>query len=63
MGLRCSAVVARHDRVLLIHRDRRDDWVLPGGSPEPGEGSGACVRREVREEAGLVVEPAEVAFV
>ena len=63
VGLRCSAIVIRNNEVLLVHREVSDDWVLPGGAPEQGEGSGACVRREVREETGLNVDPTAVAFV
>ncbi|WP_342769092.1 NUDIX domain-containing protein [Flexivirga caeni] len=33
--IRCSAVVLRGSRVLLL--ERRGDWVLPGGEPNPGE--------------------------
>ena len=63
--LRCSAVVFRGEAVLLLHRTahRRDDWVLPGGCPRPGEGTAACARREVREETGLGVETGRCAFV
>jgi 8-oxo-dGTP diphosphatase len=63
--LRCSAIVVRQQAVLLIHRtyDDADDWVLPGGTPRPGESTAACTRREVREETGLWVDPARVAFV
>jgi 8-oxo-dGTP diphosphatase len=61
VNLRCSAVVFRGDAVLLCHRPS-GVWVLPGGSPRPGEGMAACVRREVREETGLRVEPKRVAF-
>jgi ADP-ribose pyrophosphatase YjhB (NUDIX family) len=63
--LRCSAIVVRQQTVLLIHRtyDGADDWVLPGGTPRPGESTAACTRREVREETGLSVDPARVAFV
>jgi 8-oxo-dGTP diphosphatase len=63
--LRCSAIVFRQQSVLLIHRtyDSMDDWVLPGGTPRPGESTAACARREVREETGLSVDPARVAFV
>jgi 8-oxo-dGTP diphosphatase len=63
--LRCSAIVIRQQAVLLIHRtyDSVDDWVLPGGAPQPGESTAACARREVREETGLWVDPAKVAFV
>ena len=51
--------------MLLIHRTHSsaDDWVLPGGTPRPGESMAACARREVREETGLHVDPARVAFV
>jgi 8-oxo-dGTP diphosphatase len=63
--LRCSAIVVRQQAVLLIHRayDGMVDWVLPGGTPRAGESMAACARREVREEAGLRVDPARVAFV
>lgn len=65
IDMRCSVIVFRGDAVLLVHRshDRADDWVLPGGTPHPGEGMAACARRETREETGLSVDPARVAFV
>lgn len=44
-------------RVLLIRRGDGRGWSLPGGVMEPGEPIVACVRREVREETGLDVEP------
>jgi 8-oxo-dGTP diphosphatase len=63
--LRCSAIVVRNRSVLLIHRahSNADDWVLPGGTPRPGESMAACARREVCEETGLHVDPDRVAFV
>jgi 8-oxo-dGTP diphosphatase len=61
--LRCSAIVVRNRSVLLIHRTNgAEDWVLPGGTPRPGESMAACARREVCEETGLHVDPARVAF-
>jgi 8-oxo-dGTP pyrophosphatase MutT (NUDIX family) len=65
VDLRCSAIVFRQQSVLLVHRtvDGNDDWVLPGGSPRPGESMAACARRELREETGIAAEPARVAFV
>jgi 8-oxo-dGTP diphosphatase len=65
VDLRCSAIVFRDDTVLLVHRIRNgtDDWVLPGGTPRPGESMAACARRETLEETGLSVDPARVAFV
>jgi 8-oxo-dGTP diphosphatase len=35
-------------------------WSLPGGILEVGETLDEAIRREVREETGLVVEPVEV---
>ncbi|HVA61726.1 MAG TPA: NUDIX hydrolase [Mycobacteriales bacterium] len=65
VNLRCSVVVFRRDGVLLVERDAEygGDWVLPGGNPRNGEGTAACARREAREETGLEVDPARVAFV
>jgi 8-oxo-dGTP diphosphatase len=65
VNVRCSAVVFRGDTVLLVHRarDGADDWVLPGGTPRPGESMAACARRETMEEAGLSVDPGRVAFI
>jgi len=65
VDVRCSVIVFRDDAVLLVHRSRNgtDDWVLPGGTPRPGESMAACARRETLEETGLSVDPARVAFV
>ena len=42
--------------VLLVHRPRYDDWSLPKGKCDDGEGFLACALREVEEETGLVCE-------
>ena len=65
IDVRCSAIVFRDDTVLLVHRSRNGtgNWVLPGGTPRPGESMAACARRETLEETGLSVDPARVAFV
>jgi 8-oxo-dGTP diphosphatase len=64
-AVRCSAVVFRGEEVLLVGRirDGDNDWVLPGGTPRPGESMAACARRETLEETGLAVEPDRIAFV
>ena len=63
IDMRCSVIVFRGDAVLLVHRGGAGDWVLPGGTPRPGESMAACARREVLEETGLTVDPARIAFI
>lgn len=42
-----------HVEVLLVHRPRYDDWSLPKGKADPGEGDEQCALREVEEETGV----------
>ncbi len=42
--------------VLLVHRPRYDDWTVPKGKLDPGEGHAEAARREVEEETGLRCE-------
>src|SRR3954466_8664876 len=44
---------ARGPEVALVHRPRYDDWSLPKGKLDPGEGWEDAALREVREEVGL----------
>ena len=53
--LSAKGVVLHRGRVLLLS-NRRGEWDLPGGQPDPGEAPRATVAREVREETGLAVE-------
>ena len=43
----------RGPEIVLIHRDRYDDWTLPKGKREPGETWQETALREVFEETGL----------
>jgi len=51
-----KGIVVRRDAVVLV-RNRRDEWELPGGKLEVGETPEHCVAREIDEELGLDVEP------
>jgi 8-oxo-dGTP diphosphatase len=42
--------------VAVVHRPRYDDWSLPKGKLEPGEGWSEGALREVEEETGLRCE-------
>jgi 8-oxo-dGTP pyrophosphatase MutT (NUDIX family) len=41
-------------KVLLVHRERYDDWSLPKGKLEPEETHRQAALREVEEETGFV---------
>jgi 8-oxo-dGTP pyrophosphatase MutT (NUDIX family) len=49
-----KGVLVRAGRVLLL-RNERGEWELPGGKLELGEEPPACVAREIAEETGLPV--------
>jgi ADP-ribose pyrophosphatase YjhB (NUDIX family) len=58
-----GALIIEHNRILLVERGRetlKGYWSLPGGVLETGETLEQGIRREVREETGLVIEPLEV---
>jgi 8-oxo-dGTP diphosphatase len=58
-----GAVVVRDGRALIIrrgHEPRKGEWSLPGGHVELGESLTDAVRREIKEETGLQVEPGAI---
>lgn len=62
--LAVSAVIVRDGEFLAVRRARppmQGRFTLPGGGVEAGETLTEAVRREVREETGLVIEPAALA--
>jgi 8-oxo-dGTP diphosphatase len=58
-----GAVVVHGRHVLLVRRGQeplKGHWSLPGGLVESGEELAHALRRELREETGLSIEPLEV---
>jgi 8-oxo-dGTP diphosphatase len=55
-----GAIIFQQGRILMAQRGKeplKGWWSLPGGALETGETLDHAVRREVREETGLEVEP------
>ena len=57
-----SAVVFQRSdaRVLTVRKRGTAMFMLPGGKPESGESEADCARREVFEELGIELAPADV---
>ncbi|OIV39115.1 hypothetical protein BIV57_02205 [Mangrovactinospora gilvigrisea] len=47
----------RDGRLLHVRTRGRDAFYLPGGKIDPGESAELAVRREIREELGLELDP------
>jgi ADP-ribose pyrophosphatase YjhB (NUDIX family) len=62
--LAVSAAILREGKVLIVRRARKPAlgvYTLPGGVVEAGETLDEAVRREVREETALEIEPVTLA--
>jgi 8-oxo-dGTP diphosphatase len=51
-----GGLVVRDGEVAVVHRPKYDDWSLPKGKLDPGEGWEQAALREVEEETGLRCE-------
>lgn len=61
-----AAVIIENSRVLLASRPEGKPpagWEFPGGKIEPGESAFDAVKRELKEELALEVEPLEVLYI
>jgi 8-oxo-dGTP pyrophosphatase MutT (NUDIX family) len=54
-----KGVVIRDGKVILL-RNERDEWELPGGKLEPTESPEQCLAREIKEELGLEIVPERI---
>jgi 8-oxo-dGTP diphosphatase len=53
-------VCVRDRRVLVVRPHYTDAFYLPGGKPETGETYAEAAAREVHEEVGIVLDPADL---
>src|SRR3954466_4009889 len=53
--LSVKGIVYHNGKVVLL-KNERDEWELPGGKLELGESPKVCVAREIEEELGLVAQ-------
>jgi len=53
-------ILIEEGKILLVKRGRepfKGQWALPGGRIDEGETAEDCLRREMKEETGLEVDP------
>lgn len=58
-----GALIVDHDRLLLVKRNiapYKGWWDIPGGFLRTGEHPEDGIRREVKEETGLIISPVEI---
>jgi len=52
----CAALVTNDEGKILLVKSPLRGWEYPGGLIEPGETFQECLKREVREEAGVEIQ-------
>lgn len=55
----CGVIVTDGERILLGHATRSPRWDIPKGEAHPGENFAEAAARELLEETGVALDPAE----
>ena len=58
----CRAFIIEDNKVLLTYLKNSDVWMIPGGGLEEGENFVECVKREVLEETGYIIDVTDPDF-
>lgn len=63
--IRARAIIIHDEKIMSMYRERQDRvfYTFPGGGMEGNESEHDCVKREVLEEFGIVVEPIKKLYV
>lgn len=62
IGIYTSAIIRKDGKFLLTRHVHIGEpiWLMPGGKPEEGEPAEDCLKRELREELGIIVTSIEL---
>jgi 8-oxo-dGTP pyrophosphatase MutT (NUDIX family) len=64
MTIRCRALIVNNEKLFVVkHGEEFDYYALPGGKLEVGENPLECIKRELKEELGVEVKQAKLAYV
>lgn len=57
-----ALLIGADGRTLLVRKRGTQAFMQPGGKIEPGEPAAQALARELEEELGLIVDPAQAEF-
>ncbi len=58
----CRAIIIKDDKILVSYETKNGRFMLPGGGLEDNETDIECIKREIKEETGYIIEPSSALF-